>query len=255
MTFQTHQFPYGDDNYGLLMHCTESGLTACVDAGDAGATEAALAETGWRLTHIFITHHHGDHTAGLDNLKERHDASILGPTTDSAVSSLYDIRLSDGDEFEFAGRKVVVIATPGHTLDMLNFYIPEEDIVCTGDTLFVMGCGRIFEGDSDMMWASLEKLLALPDHTVIYCSHEYTLANANFARSVDPDNTSLAARQGAVIELRDNDLPTVPTRLDLEKATNPFLRVDNAKIRAHLGMEQASNAEVFAEIRRRKDNF
>ena len=255
MTFQTHQFPYGDDNYGLLMHCTESGLTACIDAGDAGATEAALAETGWHLTHIFITHHHGDHTAGLDNLKERHNVSILGPTTDSAVSALYDIRLSDGDEFEFAGRKVVVIATPGHTLDMLNFYIPEEDIVCTGDTLFVMGCGRTFEGDSDMMWASLEKLLALPDQTVIYCSHEYTLANANFARSVDPDNTSLAARQGAVIELRDNDLPTVPTRLDLEKATNPFLRVDNAKIRAHLGMEQASNAEVFAEIRRRKDNF
>ena len=104
MAFQTHQFPYGDDNYGLLMHCTESGLTACIDAGDAGATEAALAETGWHLTHIFITHHHGDHTAGLDNLKERHNVSILGPTTDSAVSALYDIRLSDGDEFEFAGR-------------------------------------------------------------------------------------------------------------------------------------------------------
>ena len=255
MTFQTHQFPYGDDNYGLLMHCTERGLTACVDAGDAGATEAALAETGWHLSHIFITHHHGDHTAGLDDLKQRHNASILGPSTDSAASALYDIRLNDDDEFEFAGRKVVVIATPGHTLDMLNFYIPEEDIVCTGDTLFVMGCGRIFEGNADMMWASLQKLLALPDHTVIYCSHEYTLANANFARSVDPDNTSLAARQGAVIELRDNGLPTVPTRLDLEKATNPFLRVDNAKIRAHLGMEQASNAEVFAEIRCRKDNF
>jgi len=237
------------------MHCTESGLTACVDAGDAMATEAALAEMGWRLSHIFITHHHGDHTAGLDDLKQRYNTDVLGPKIDSAASALYDTRLSDGDVFKFAARKVVVIATPGHTLDMLNFYIPEEDLVCTGDTLFVMGCGRIFEGDSDMMWASLEKLLALPDHTVIYCSHEYTLANADFARSVDPDNTSLAARQGAVIELRDNDLPTVPTRLDLEKATNPFLRVNNAKIRAHLGMEQASNAEVFAEIRRRKDNF
>ena len=255
MAFQTHQFPYGDDNYGLLMHCTESGLTACVDAGDSDATEAALAETGWHLSHIFITHHHGDHTAGLGDLKQRHNASILGPSIDSAESPLYDIRLNDGDEFEFAGRQVVVIATPGHTLDMLNFYIPEEDIVCTGDTLFVMGCGRIFEGNADMMWASLEKLLALPDQTVIYCSHEYTLANAHFARSVDPDNTSLVARQGAVIELRDNGLPTVPTRLDLEKATNPFLRVNNAKIRAHLGMEQASNAKVFAEIRRRKDNF
>ena len=138
---------------------------------------------------------------------------------------------------------------------MLNFYIPAEEIVCTGDTLFVMGCGRIFEGDADMMWASLEKLIALPDKTVIYCSHEYTLANAAFARSVDPDNTSLAARHEAVIELRDNGLPTVPTRIDLEKATNPFLRANDPKIRAYLGMETATNAEVFAEIRRRKDNF
>jgi hydroxyacylglutathione hydrolase len=255
MTFQTHQFPYGNDNYGLLLHCTESGLTACVDAGDAGAVEAALTEMNWHLSHVFVTHHHDDHTAGLADLKQRHNVSVLGPMTDSAASALYDIRLTDGDEFEFSGRNVRVIATPGHTLDMLNFYIPAEEIVCTGDTLFVMGCGRIFEGNADMMWASLEKLLGLPDQTVIYCSHEYTLANATFARSVDPDNASLAAREGAVIELRDNGLPTVPTRLDLEKATNPFLRVDNAEIRAHLGMEQASNAEVFAEIRRRKDNF
>ena len=118
-----------------------------------------------------------------------------------------------------------------------------------------MGCGRIFEGDTAMMWASLEKLLALPDQTVIYCSHEYTIANAAFARSVDPDNAALAARQAAIQELCDNGLPTVPTRLDLEKATNPFLRVDNAAIRAHLNMADASNAAVFAEIRKRKDNF
>ena len=128
---------------------------------------------------------------------------------------------------------------------MLNFYLPSENIVCTGDTLFVMGCGRIFEGDAATMWASLEKLLTLPDQTVIYCSHEYTIANAAFARSVDPDNTALAARQAAIQELRDNGLPTVPTRLDLEKATNPFLRVDNTAIRAHLGMADASNAECL----------
>jgi hydroxyacylglutathione hydrolase len=118
-----------------------------------------------------------------------------------------------------------------------------------------MGCGRIFEGDADMMWASLEKLLALPDQTVIYCSHEYTIANAAFARSVDPGNAALAARQEAIAELRENGFPTVPTRLDLEKATNPFLRVEDAAIRAHLGMETASNAAVFAEIRKRKDHF
>jgi hydroxyacylglutathione hydrolase len=214
MAFQTHQFPYGDDNYGLLLHCTESNLTACVDAGDAAATEAALAETGWQLDHIFITHHHGDHTAGLAELKQRHGATVLGPVIDSAASTLYDKRLGDGDHFEFAGRRIDVISTPGHTLDMLNFYIASESMVCTGDTLFVMGCGRIFEGDADMMWASLEKLLALPDQTVIYCSHEYTIANAAFARSVE-----------------------------------------DAAIRAQLGMETASNAAVFAEIRKRKDHF
>jgi hydroxyacylglutathione hydrolase len=255
MAFQTHQFPYDSDNYGLLLHCTETGLTACVDAGNAAATDAALQETGWTLSHIFITHHHGDHTAALAEIKSRHKATVLGPVIDSAASPSYDIRLSDGDRFDFAGREIQVIATPGHTLDMLNYYLPSEDIVCTGDTLFVMGCGRIFEGDTAMMWASLEKLLALPDQTVIYCSHEYTIANAAFARSVDPDNAALAARQAAIQELRDNGLPTVPTRLDLEKATNPFLRVDNAAIRAHLGMADANNAAVFAEIRKRKDNF
>ena len=255
MSLQTHQFPYGDDNYGLLLHCAETGLTACVDAGDAAATTAALAATGWQLSHIFITHHHGDHTAGLAALKDQYKAEVLGPVLDSAVSDLYDIRLGNGDHFKFANRRIDVIATPGHTLDMLNFYSPSDNIICTGDTLFVMGCGRIFEGDAAMMWASLEALLALPDQTIIYCSHEYTLANAAFARSVDPDNTALAARQKAVVELRQKGLPTVPTRLDLEKATNPFLRVDDASIRAHLNMQDASNGEVFTEIRKRKDNF
>jgi len=140
-------------------------------------------------------------------------------------------------------------------LDMLNFYFPTESFVCTGDTLFVMGCGRIFEGDPEMMWSSMEKLLCLADDTVIYCSHEYTVANAAFAMSVDPDNAALAARQAEVIALRAKDEPTVPTRMDIEKATNPFLRVDDASIKAHLGMADASRAAVFAEIRKRKDNF
>jgi len=255
MTLQTHQFPYGSDNYGLLLHCTKTGQTACVDAGDADAAMAALAETGWHLSHIFITHHHADHTDGLAVLKERFNATVLGPKVDSAVSQLYDTQLGDGDHFEFAGRRIDVLATPGHTLDMINFYSSEDQLVCTGDTLFVLGCGRIFEGDAAMMWASLEKLMALPDDTIVYCSHEYTLANASFAVTIDPVNTALAERQTACQNLRDNDIPTVPTRMDLEKATNPFLRVADPSIRAHLGMNDATDAEVFAEIRRRKDNF
>jgi hydroxyacylglutathione hydrolase len=255
MTLQTHQFSYGSDNYGLLLHCRETGQTACVDAGDADVTRAALAETGWRLTHIFITHHHGDHTDGLANLKEVYNATVLGPKIDSAVSKLYDTHLSDGDHFEFAGRRIDVLGTPGHTLDMLNFYIADDQIVCTGDTLFVLGCGRIFEGNAPMMWAGLEKLMALPDDTIVYCSHEYTLANARFAVTIDPENVALAERQAAFEALRKNNLPTVPTRIDLEKATNPFLRASDPKIRAHLEMPDANDADVFAEIRRRKDNF
>jgi len=255
MAFQTHQFPYDSDNYGLLLHCTDTGLTACVDAGNAAATDAALQETGWTLSHIFITHHHGDHTEGLARLAADTAAAVYGPGGDNPGHAHITNQLAEGDQLSFAGARVTIIATPGHTLDMLNYYLPSEGIVCTGDTLFVMGCGRIFEGDTAMMWASLEKLLALPDQTVIYCSHEYTIANAAFARSVDPDNAALAARQAAIQELRENGLPTVPTRLDLEKPTNPFLRVDNAAIRAQLGMADASNAAVFAEIRKRKDNF
>ena len=255
MTLQTHQFPYGSDNYGLLLYCQDTGQTACVDAGDTKATQAAIAETGWGLTHIFITHHHADHTDGLAELKSAYNATVLGPKIGSTVSNLYDTQLSDGDHFKFAGRRIDVLATPGHTLDMINFYSADDQIVCTGDTLFVLGCGRIFEGDAPMMWSSLEKLMALPDDTVVYCSHEYTLANASFAVTIDPDNKALAERRLAFEALRENGLPTVPTRIDLEKATNPFLRASDPSIRKHLGMTDATDVEVFTEIRQRKDNF
>jgi hydroxyacylglutathione hydrolase len=162
----------------------------------------------------------------------------------------------DGDSFDFAKRQVRVIATPGHTTDMINFYLPDEKIVFTGDTLFALGCGRVFEGTFDMMWNSLEKLLALPDNTIIYCSHEYTLANAEFAITVDPENDALIKRHAHIIEQRAKNIATVPTTMAVEKVTNPFLRPDDPLIRAHLGMTaEASNADVFAEIRRRKDAF
>ena len=250
MQLAIHQFGYNDDNYGVLLHDAERGETALVDAGDATAAKAALAEAGWSLTQIWITHHHGDHTAGLAALAGD-GVAVFGPCGVEQVDTI----VAGGDSFAFAGRKVEVIATPGHTLDMLNFYLPAEKLVFTGDTLFAMGCGRLFEGDAPMMWNSLEKLMALPDDTVVYCAHEYTAANARFALSVDPANEALQRRAAAVDELRAIGQPTVPTMMALEKATNPFLRAGDPAIRAHLGMDSDSDAAVFGEIRARKDCF
>jgi len=251
MALELHQFGYGQDNYGVLLHDGDSGETAMVDAGDAGVARAAMAETGWQLTQIWITHHHGDHTAGLRDIAAETGAAVFGPAGVSGVATI----LADGDSFGFAGRQVDVLATPGHTLDMLNFHLASEKLVFTGDTLFAMGCGRLFEGDAEMMWTSLGKLMALDDDTIIYCSHEYTAANAAFALSVDPDNPALQRRAAAVAELRVAGHPTVPTIMGLEKETNPFLRAGDAAIRKGLGLESASDAAVFAEIRRRKDSF
>ena len=181
----------------------------------------------------------------------KRQVEVFGPAGIGGIDTVLD----GGSSFAFAGREVEVISTPGHTLAMLNYYLPAEKLVFTGDTLFAMGCGRLFEGDAPMMWDSLCKLMALADDTVVYCGHEYTAANARFALSVDPANTALQRRAAAVDELRSIGQPTVPTMIALEKATNPFLRAGDAGLRAHLGMEGASDAEVFAEVRRRKDNF
>ena len=250
-----HQFPYGDDNYGVLLHCQSSGETAMIDAGDAYAGEQALATTGWSLSQIWITHHHDDHTAGLAALKEAHNAHVIGPATGEKPLAGLDQQVDDGEHFDFASREVKVLTTPGHTLDMTNFHLPSEKLVFTGDTLFVMGCGRLFEGDAQMMWASLSKLMALPDDTTIYCSHEYTATNSTFALSVDPDNQMLIDRARQVTDLRAAGKPTVPTIMSLEKATNPFLRVGDAAIKTTINMEDKSEVEVFARLRNIKDNF
>ncbi|MEM7270650.1 MAG: hydroxyacylglutathione hydrolase [Pseudomonadota bacterium] len=255
MALEMHQFPYMSDNYGVLIHAPETGETAMVDAGDADAARKALAETGWKLTHILITHHHGDHTAGLSAIKAETGATVIGPAPESQPIGGLDERYGDGDEFTWAGRVCRAIHTPGHTLDMINFYFPEEGVVFTGDTLFTLGCGRVFEGDKAMMWSSLSKLIALPPETIVYSAHEYTLANAAFALSVDPNNTALVERAEAIKAMRDRGEPTSPTTMAEEMATNPFLRAADPVLRSYLGMETASDAEVFAEVRTRKDNF
>ncbi|RLJ59817.1 hydroxyacylglutathione hydrolase [Litoreibacter meonggei] len=249
---QIHQFPHPPlENYGVLIHDPESGETAAIDVGDGPSYFAAVEATGWTPTQIWVTHHHHDHITGLAALKNASGASVYGPAGIDGVDTV----LSDGDRFSFAGRQVDVIHTPGHTMDMLNFYIASEGIVFTGDTLFVMGCGRLFEGSPLDMWTSMQKLMALPEQTQVYCSHEYTLSNAKFAVSVDPDNMALRNRAIEVEQLREQGDPTVPSTISAELATNPFLRCDDPSIRAGLGMEGASDVEVFAELRKRKDSF
>jgi len=246
---QIHQFPCLSDNFGVLGHDPASGETFAVDAPDGDAVLAALAETGWTLTHVLVTHYHDDHIQGIAKVKAATGATVIGPAGIATV----DRTVAEGDTIELAGESIRVIATPGHTLDMLNFYLPKAGVVFTGDTLFAMGCGRVFEGTPQMMWASLEKLMALPGETQVYCGHEYTLANGKFAMTVDAGNPDLAQRMKEVEALRAAGKPTLPTTIALELKTNPFLRAGDPAIRKALGMEAASDAEVFAEVRGRKD--
>ena len=250
MALEIYQFSFGPlANYGVLMHDPSSGATASIDAGSDVSVMEALNKTGWELSEIWITHHHGDHVEGLAAVRMQTGARVLGP---SSIPDL-DQTLTDGDSFEFAGHKVEVLHTPGHTLDMLNYLLPEEDLIFTGDTLFAIGCGRVFEGDYAMMHESLQRLAALPHQTMVYCSHEYTEANAAFALTVDPENEALIARAKEVQRLRSEGRPTVPTTIARELETNPFLRAHTPGVRNAVGMPDASDAEVFAEIRRRKD--
>lgn len=249
------QFPCRDDNYGVVLHDPQTELTICIDAPEEEAIADVLESKRFKLTHILTTHHHGDHVAGNEALKATHGCTIIGPVDEASRIPGIDKSVGHGDSIELEGRRIEVIGTPGHTLGEISYHFPEEKLLFAGDTLFALGCGRIFEGDAAMMHQSLQRLAALPDDTVVYAGHEYTLANARFALSVDPDNQALVARSKEIEHLRDNGKPTLPTTIGLEKQTNPFLRADDAGIRATLGMDGSSDIDVFTEIRARKDRF
>lgn len=235
-----HQFACLSDNYGVLIHDPKSGDTASIDAPDANAVETALKKKDWKLTHILVTHHHFDHTQGIAELKSKYGCHVIGPEEKGSKITSLDEQKTQGDTIIFGGETVDIIATPGHTLDMINFYFKESGVVFTGDTLFALGCGRIFEGDANMMWNSLSKLAELPPETVVYCGHEYTQANATFSLTIEPDNQALVKRAHKIDQLRANGEPTIPTTIAKELATNVFLR--------------AGNATEFAKIRTAKDN-
>lgn len=249
------QFTCRQDNFGVLLHDPLSGETASIDAPDGAVIEEQLEQFGWRLSHIFVTHHHGDHVEGIPALARAHSPEILGPAAEADRIRGLTRTLNDGDSFTFAGRTVNVISTPGHTLGHICFHIPQENLLFAGDTLFALGCGRLFEGTPLDMFTSLSKLAKLPDQTRVYCGHEYTESNGRFALSVDPDNGALGERMEEIIAMRAKRLATLPTTIGFEKRTNPFLRCNDPLIRGHLNMADASDAEVFAELRKRKDNF
>lgn len=239
------------DNYAYLIQ--GENVCAVVDPSEAEPVQAALAARQWQLTHILNTHHHLDHTGGNLALKERFGAQVVGPGKDAARIPGIDIGVEERTGWHFAGRAVQVLEVPGHTRGAITFVIGGNAF--TGDTLFAMGCGRLFEGDPPTMWTSLSKLMALPDDTRIYCGHEYTQNNGRFALTLEPNNSALQDRMGAVDVARSQNKPTVPSTLAMEKQTNPFLRPDSAAIRKTLQMEDSDDVAVFAEIRRRKDSY
>lgn len=243
------------DNFGVLIHAADSGRTASIDAPEEQPILDALVRRGWTLTDILTTHHHHDHVEANLALKARFGLTITGPVNEADRIPGIDRAVGDGDRFDFAGHPVEVIETPGHTAGHICFYLPGDGLLFAADTLFALGCGRLFERPAKDMWTSLSKLLTLPDDTQVYFGHEYTLSNARFAVSVDPGSAALRDRVNEIEATLAAGRHTAPTTIGIERRTSPFLRPGDAAIRRHLGMEGAEDWEVFAEIRARKDKF
>ena len=255
MTLDIRTVPCLSDNYAFLAHDPATGETAVVDVPEAGPILEALEREGWQASHVLLTHHHADHVQGLGDLLDRHKAQVVGAQADAHRLPPLDRAVAEGDEVRIGGETGRVIEVPGHTVGHIAFHFPETGAVFTADSLMALGCGRVFEGTMPMMWESLSKLAALPGDTLIWSGHEYTAANARFALTIEPENERLQARAKFIERTRAAGQPTVPVHLSEELATNPFLRASQPSVKQAVGMPDASDAEVFAEIRKRKDNF
>lgn len=243
------------DNYAFLLHEKATGAVALIDVPEAAPIKAELAARGWSLDQIWLTHHHDDHVQGLKSLQAAFPAPVYGAADDSHRLPPLDVALKDGDSFSLGQTNVDVIDVSGHTIGHIAFYVLDAQAAFTADSLMALGCGRLFEGTPAQMHASLGKMAHWPDDIQICSGHEYTAANARFAVTVDPDNTALQQRVRDIETIRAQGGFTVPSTMGLERATNPFLRSHDPALRAAIGMAQASDAEVFGEVRGRKDRF
>ncbi len=256
MTAEVYQFPCLTDNFGVLVHDPATGATAAIDVPEAAPVLKALEERGWTLTDILVTHRHGDHVQGIPEVKQRFPkARVIAPAGEADRVPLVDATVKEGDIARVGSLQARVIETPGHTIGHIVYFFEADKLIFAGDTLFSIGCGRVNEAPMAVMWDSLLKIAALPEDTAVYCGHEYTLANAKFALTIEPGNARLIAHAKQVEDLRANGAASLPTTLGLELAINPFLRAERPEVQAQLGMIGANPADVFAEIRERKNRF
>ena len=253
MTLQVHQFPCLSDNYGYLLHDPDSGETACIDTPDAEAYLREAAAKGWQITQIWNTHWHPDHAGGNEAIKAATGCTVIAPVGEVDKIAGIDRAVGQGDTVEIGAYTAQVIDVGGHTMGHIAYHVPEAGIAFVGDSVFALGCGRMFEGTAPQFWESLSRVKALPPETLLYCAHEYTASNARFAVHADPDNAELADYVAEITDKRSRDEWTVPSRLERELATNPFLRADDPAMQARWG----GNAphETFAAIRAAKDSF
>lgn len=254
---EVHQFPCLSDNYGYLLHDPDSGETVCIDTPDADAYLREAGQKGWQITQIWNTHWHPDHAGGNAAIKAVTNCRITAAAGDAAKIEGVDRAVGQGDVVTIGDRRATVIDVGGHTNGHVAYHLPGSCIAFVGDSLFALGCGRMFEGTPEQFWNSLQRLKALPGETMIYCAHEYTAANARFALYADPDNADLQAYAREITARRDKGLPTVPTKLERELATNPFLRADAPDIQARWAPAgQGGNpVATFAALRSAKDAF
>ena len=257
VNYHLHMIPCLTDNYGFILADSTGRTVISIDTPDEKVITKFLEEKGWSLTHILNTHHHHDHVGGNIALKKKWGCQIFCSTYDLENGRIpgADEAVRDGEDIQLGSFRIKVLDVPGHTVGHVAYYFPDQNRIFVGDTLFALGCGRLFEGTPEIMWESLDKIMQLPDETLVYCAHEYTKSNLEFALTIEPRNEDLKCRGAGVLALREKNLPTVPTTIAEEKKTNPFLRPHSDFIRDTIDMGDKTNIEVFAEVRKRKDSF